>query len=123
MYGSRPIEVAWTVAPVLIVFVLFLIVIRSVAEVRQDRTRQDCSGVSKTKVSSVASRRMAWRRAAGSWTSPVSSTVRSGISRRAAQFQVRSQQSAVAVFGNRLDVAKDRFEIACRDGHAGQLEG
>jgi len=35
-YGSRPIEVAWTVAPVLIVFVLFLIVVRSVAEVRQN---------------------------------------------------------------------------------------
>lgn len=35
IYGSRPIEVAWTVAPVLIVFVLFLVVIRSVADVRQ----------------------------------------------------------------------------------------
>src|SRR5918911_1652115 len=36
VYGSRPVEVAWTVAPVLIVFVLFLVVVRSVAEVRQD---------------------------------------------------------------------------------------
>jgi cytochrome c oxidase subunit 2 len=34
IYGSKPIEVAWTVAPVLIVFVLFLVVMRSVAQVR-----------------------------------------------------------------------------------------
>ncbi len=36
IYGSRPIEMAWTVAPVLIVFVLFLVVIRTVGEVRQE---------------------------------------------------------------------------------------
>src|SRR5436309_2482911 len=36
MYGSKPIEVAWTVAPLLIVFVLFLVVVRTIAEVRQD---------------------------------------------------------------------------------------
>lgn len=34
IYGSTPIEVAWTVAPLLTVFVLFLVVIRSVTEVR-----------------------------------------------------------------------------------------
>ena len=95
--------------------------IRSVAEVRQDRTRQDCSGVSKTKVSSVASRRMAWRRVWQLTAGFLDGQIRD--LQAAAQFQVRSQQSAVAVFGNRLDVAKDRFEIACRDGHAGQLEG
>lgn len=35
VYGSRPIEVAWTVAPALTVFVLFLVVVRIVAEVRR----------------------------------------------------------------------------------------
>ena len=34
LYGSGPIEVAWTVGPVLIVFVLFLVVIRTVFDVR-----------------------------------------------------------------------------------------
>lgn len=34
-YGSQPIEVAWTLAPLLTVFVLFLVIVRSVAEVRQ----------------------------------------------------------------------------------------
>ena len=34
VYGSQPIEVAWTVGPVLIVFVLFLVVIRTVFDVR-----------------------------------------------------------------------------------------
>lgn len=34
IYGSRPLEVAWTLAPALVVFMLFLIVLRSVAEVR-----------------------------------------------------------------------------------------
>lgn len=34
IYGSQPIEVAWTVAPLLIVFVIFLVVVRSVTEVR-----------------------------------------------------------------------------------------
>jgi cytochrome c oxidase subunit 2 len=35
IYGSKPIEIAWTVAPALTVFVLFLVVVRIVAEVRQ----------------------------------------------------------------------------------------
>jgi cytochrome c oxidase subunit II len=35
LYGSGPIEVAWTVGPVLIVFVLFLVVIRTVFDVRR----------------------------------------------------------------------------------------
>jgi len=34
VYGSRPIELAWTVAPALIVFVLFLVVIRYINEIR-----------------------------------------------------------------------------------------
>lgn len=34
IYGSTPIEIAWTVAPLLTVFVLFLVVVRSVNEVR-----------------------------------------------------------------------------------------
>jgi cytochrome c oxidase subunit 2 len=34
IYGSQPIEVAWTVAPLLVVFVLFLVVVRTVVEVR-----------------------------------------------------------------------------------------
>lgn len=34
IFGSAPLEIAWTLAPLLIVFVLFLIVMRSVAEVR-----------------------------------------------------------------------------------------
>jgi cytochrome c oxidase subunit II len=34
IYGSKPIEVAWTVAPLLIVFVLFLVTVRCVNEVR-----------------------------------------------------------------------------------------
>jgi cytochrome c oxidase subunit 2 len=33
LYGSLPIEVAWTVAPFLIVFILFLVVLRTDAEV------------------------------------------------------------------------------------------
>lgn len=36
IYGSRPVEVAWTVAPLLTVFVLFLVVFRSIMEVRKD---------------------------------------------------------------------------------------
>ncbi len=35
IYGSPPLEVAWTVAPLLIVFVLFLVVVRSVVEAQQ----------------------------------------------------------------------------------------
>jgi cytochrome c oxidase subunit II len=34
VYGSKPIELAWTVAPALIVFVLFLVVIRYINEIR-----------------------------------------------------------------------------------------
>src|SRR5262245_17854868 len=34
VYGSQPIEIAWTVFPALIVFVLFLIVIRTEYQVR-----------------------------------------------------------------------------------------
>jgi cytochrome c oxidase subunit 2 len=41
LYGSSPIEVAWTVGPVLIVFVLFLVVIRTVFEVRRDDMPKD----------------------------------------------------------------------------------
>jgi cytochrome c oxidase subunit 2 len=36
IYGSQPIEVAWTVAPLLTVFVLCLVVVRSVVAVRED---------------------------------------------------------------------------------------
>jgi cytochrome c oxidase subunit 2 len=36
VYGSAPLEMAWTVAPLLIVFVLFLVVVRSVVEARED---------------------------------------------------------------------------------------
>lgn len=35
IYGSKPIEVAWTLAPVIIVFVLFMVVFRTSAEVRR----------------------------------------------------------------------------------------
>ncbi|GIW82356.1 MAG: hypothetical protein KatS3mg105_4163 [Gemmatales bacterium] len=34
VYGSTPIEVAWTVAPLLTVFVIFLVVVRTVVEIR-----------------------------------------------------------------------------------------
>lgn len=34
IYGSKPIEVAWTVAPALIVFVLFMVVIRTANDLR-----------------------------------------------------------------------------------------
>ncbi len=34
IYGSRPLELAWTVLPLLIVFLIFLIVLRSVADIR-----------------------------------------------------------------------------------------
>ncbi len=37
IYGSKPIEIAWTLAPLLIVFVLFLVTVRSAAEVRPGR--------------------------------------------------------------------------------------
>ncbi len=40
IYGSRPIEIAWTLAPFLTVFVLALVVIRSVREMRRDHPRQ-----------------------------------------------------------------------------------
>lgn len=38
IYGSTPLEVAWTIAPLLIVFVLFLVVVRSVVEAQQPGT-------------------------------------------------------------------------------------
>lgn len=41
IYGSWPIEVAWTIAPLLIIFVLFLIVVRSVNEQRPERAPGD----------------------------------------------------------------------------------
>jgi cytochrome c oxidase subunit 2 len=36
IYGSGPIELAWTVGPLLIVFVLFLVVFRALMEIRPD---------------------------------------------------------------------------------------
>lgn len=36
IYGSMPIEMAWTVAPLLIVFVLFLVVVRTIGEVKNE---------------------------------------------------------------------------------------
>jgi len=36
VYGTAPLEVAWTVAPLLIVFVLFLVVVRSVVEAQEE---------------------------------------------------------------------------------------
>lgn len=36
IYGSQPIEVAWTLAPLLTVFVLFLVVLRTVVDIRRD---------------------------------------------------------------------------------------
>jgi len=41
IYGSWPIEIAWTITPVLIIFVLFLLVIRSVDEQRPSRAPRD----------------------------------------------------------------------------------
>ena len=41
IYGSWPIEIAWTITPVLIIFVLFLLVIRSVNEQRPSRAPRD----------------------------------------------------------------------------------
>lgn len=41
LYGSRPIELAWTVAPLLTVFVLFLVVVRTVSEIRAAPPSQD----------------------------------------------------------------------------------
>jgi len=35
LYGSNPIETAWTVGPILIVFVLALVIVRTVVEARQ----------------------------------------------------------------------------------------
>lgn len=34
IYGSRPVEVAWTTVPLLIVFILFLVVLRSMGDMR-----------------------------------------------------------------------------------------
>ncbi|MCE9548142.1 MAG: cytochrome c oxidase subunit II [Planctomycetia bacterium] len=41
IYGSQPIEVAWTVGPLLTVFVLLMVVIRTVAETRQPDLTSD----------------------------------------------------------------------------------
>ncbi len=41
LYGSQPIEVAWTFAPLLIVLVLCLVVVRSVFEMRPDPPAAD----------------------------------------------------------------------------------
>lgn len=35
LYGSKPIEIAWTVAPLLTVFVLFLVVVRTISETKE----------------------------------------------------------------------------------------
>jgi cytochrome c oxidase subunit 2 len=37
-YGSNPIELAWTVLPLLIVFVLFVVTVRTIDEVQADHT-------------------------------------------------------------------------------------
>lgn len=37
IYGSKPIEIAWTAAPLLTVFVLFLVTVRSTVEVRPSK--------------------------------------------------------------------------------------
>jgi cytochrome c oxidase subunit 2 len=37
IYGSQPIEVAWTLAPLLVVFVLFLVVIRTEMDVKRSQ--------------------------------------------------------------------------------------
>jgi cytochrome c oxidase subunit 2 len=36
IYGSKPIEIAWTVGPAIVVFVLFLVVVRSVDAIRKN---------------------------------------------------------------------------------------
>jgi len=41
IYGSWPIEIAWTIAPLLIIFVLFLVVVRSVNEQRPTQAPGD----------------------------------------------------------------------------------
>jgi cytochrome c oxidase subunit 2 len=41
IYGSRPVELAWTLWPLLTVFVLFLIVTRTVIEMRRDPAAED----------------------------------------------------------------------------------
>jgi cytochrome c oxidase subunit 2 len=35
LYGSKPVELAWTIAPALTIFVLFMIVLRSILETRK----------------------------------------------------------------------------------------
>ncbi|QDU63867.1 Cytochrome c oxidase subunit 2 precursor [Planctomycetes bacterium Pan216] len=41
IYGSKPVEIAWTVAPALIVFVLFLVVLRSIVQIRKVDVPED----------------------------------------------------------------------------------
>lgn len=45
LYGSRPVEVAWTVAPLLVVFVLFLINFRTMADLKQHHPPADSLNV------------------------------------------------------------------------------
>src|SRR5215467_15772436 len=40
VYGSKPIEIAWTAAPALIVFVLVLVTTRTLWEVKADQPEQ-----------------------------------------------------------------------------------
>jgi cytochrome c oxidase subunit 2 len=42
LYGSQPIEVAWTVGPLLTVFVLLMVVIRTVADTRRPAPSPHC---------------------------------------------------------------------------------
>jgi cytochrome c oxidase subunit 2 len=44
VYGSNPIEIAWTILPLLIVFVLFLIVIRYVGDIKAAPRRPPAGG-------------------------------------------------------------------------------
>ncbi|MCE9555232.1 MAG: cytochrome c oxidase subunit II [Planctomycetes bacterium] len=45
LYGSQPIELAWTVAPLLTVFVLLMVVIRTVADTRRPEIKKDAEPV------------------------------------------------------------------------------
>jgi cytochrome c oxidase subunit 2 len=54
VYGSKPIEVAWTAAPALAVFVLMLVTTRTLCEVKAARTPK--SGHENTLVVTVVGR-------------------------------------------------------------------
>lgn len=45
VYGSKPIEIAWTVAPTLTVFVLFLVVMRYINDIRATEAKPDAMRV------------------------------------------------------------------------------